>query len=277
MSLKAVKPASKFPHFLVKADRTYWWRWRRVWSRGSPQCWERAGGTKTAPFLPHRAGMREVCTAACQGTRQTTRVRPQRSWDVQSLELVNLWVNIDLSSSWFVSSSFRCWDSIFFSRARWIQARAWPTSDRPSLMVWMNLKEQVENKRWCFTVQTISFWTDRNIKAKNYRTEQNTGDIMELQYFKVKGTIHPEIINHTDRCFLSNIMEVDSAKAKDLFKELNSNASSRKHELDTQDNRLTLLWSVSCRNHFLSISTHWRKRASTLWRANHAPFRHILQ
>lgn len=64
---------------------------------------------------------------------------------------------------------------------------------------------------------------------------------MELQYFKVKGTIHPEIIDHTDRCFLSNIMEVDSAKAKDLFKELNSNASSRKHELDTQDNRLTLL------------------------------------
>lgn len=30
----------------------------------------------------------------------------------------------DLSSSWFFSSSLRCWESIFFSRARWIHARA---------------------------------------------------------------------------------------------------------------------------------------------------------
>lgn len=50
------------------------------------------------------------------------------------------WLCPDLSSSWFISSSFRCWDSIFFSRARWIQARACPTSDRPSLIVWINLE-----------------------------------------------------------------------------------------------------------------------------------------
>lgn len=64
----------------------------------------------------------------------------------------------DLSSSWFVSSSLRCWESIFFSRARWIQARAWPTSDRPSLMFWINLEDTsrlswaVTNTAYCLAV-----------------------------------------------------------------------------------------------------------------------------
>lgn len=137
-------PDSTFYNNLVKVNRTHWWRWRHVWSRDSPQCWETAGGTGTALVLPQRAGTREVYTTACLGTNQTGYL--MFSEQRKCVSSGRPWLYPDLSSSWFTSSSFRCWDSIFFSRARWIQARACPTSDRPSLIVWINLEDHPRNE-----------------------------------------------------------------------------------------------------------------------------------
>lgn len=67
VSFKVPTLLVNFTTFQLKVNGTYWWRWRRARSRDSPQCWGRAGGTETAPFLPHRGGTHEVYTAACQG------------------------------------------------------------------------------------------------------------------------------------------------------------------------------------------------------------------
>ena len=107
-------------------------------------------------------------------------------------------------------------------------------------------------------------WDSRRFKKIPLRNNRWVVICCVLQFFGATS--------YRDISFLSYIKEQDEHPARGVqrkkkklekLEKLNSNVSFLKSDPITQDDPQTLLWAVSCRNHFLSKQPRRRKCAST--------------
>ena len=124
--------------------------------------------------------------------------------------------------------------------------------------------KHLQVSKWQWRAVLLPQWDSRRSKLIPLRNNRWVVICCVLQFFGATS--------YRDISFLSYIKEQDEHPARGVqrkkkklekLEKLNSNVSFLKSDPITQDDPQTLLWAVSCRNHFLSKQPRRRKCAST--------------